>query len=73
MGYYNHIIRLPYKFFGTRRIGDIITRFQDAMTIKEIFTTASISLVLDLALALISSLLLYNLIPKLFMILLVMG
>ncbi|WP_086523315.1 peptidase domain-containing ABC transporter [Bacillus sp. S1-R1J2-FB] len=72
MGYYNHIIRLPYKFFGTRRIGDIITRFQDAMTIKEIFTTASISLVLDLALALISSLLLYNLNPKLFMILLVM-
>ena len=72
MGYYNHIIRLPHKFFGTRKIGDIITRFQDAMTIKEIFTTVSISLVLDLALALFSSLLLYNLNPKLFMILIVM-
>ena len=72
MGYYNHIIRLPYNFFGTRKIGDIITRFQDAMTIKEIFTTVSISLVLDLALALISSLLLYNLNEKLFFILLIM-
>lgn len=32
MGYYDHILHLPYFFFGTRRVGDIITRFQDAMT-----------------------------------------
>ena len=30
MGYYNHIIHLPYEFFASRRVGDIITRFQDA-------------------------------------------
>jgi ATP-binding cassette subfamily B protein len=72
MGYYNHIIRLPHNFFGTRKIGDIITRFQDAMTIKDIFTTVSISLGLDIVLALLSSLLLWNLNPRLFMILLVM-
>lgn len=35
MGYYNHIIRLPYSFFGSRKVGDIITRFQDANTICE--------------------------------------
>lgn len=72
MGYYNHIIRLPHNFFGTRKIGDIITRFQDAMTIKDIFTSVSISLGLDITLALISSLLLWHLNSKLFMILLVM-
>ncbi|MFM1583681.1 cysteine peptidase family C39 domain-containing protein, partial [Helcococcus ovis] len=36
MGYYNHIIHLPYIFFSSRKTGDIITRFQDAMTIKDI-------------------------------------
>ena len=71
LGYYNHIIHLPYNFFGTRRIGDVITRFQDAMTIKDIFTSVSISLVLDIALATLTGVILWNLNPRLFFILLV--
>lgn len=51
LGYYNHVLRLPYQFFATRRVGDILTRFQDAMTIKDIFSQVSVSLVLDLSLA----------------------
>ena len=51
LGYYNHVLRLPYQFFTTRRVGDILTRFQDAMTIKDIFSQVSVSLVLDLSLA----------------------
>lgn len=70
MGYYDHIMHLPYNFFVSRKIGDIITRFQDAMTIKEIFTSASISLVLDLALSLISAIILWNMNSTLFLILL---
>lgn len=54
MGYYNHIIHLPYEFFASRRVGDIITRFQDALTIKDIFTTVSVSLILDIVLSLIT-------------------
>lgn len=72
MGYYDHIIHLPYSFFGTRKIGDIITRFQDAMTIKNIFTSVSISLGLDFTLAILSSILLWLLNAKLFLILLIM-
>lgn len=72
MGYYNHIIHLPYSFFGTRKIGDIITRFQDAMTIKDIFTSVSLSLGLDITLALFSSILLWRLNIQLFIILLIM-
>jgi len=71
LGYYNHIIRLPYSFFGTRKIGDVITRFQDAMTIKDIFTSVTLSLGLDISLALFSSIILWNLNPTLFYILLV--
>lgn len=72
MGYYNHIIRLPYSFFGSRKVGDIITRFQDANTIKDIFTSVALSLGLDVLLALFSSVLLWYLNPKLFYILLIM-
>lgn len=72
MGYYNHIIHLPYAFFASRKVGDIITRFQDAMTVKEIFTTVSVSLILDVALSLIVGFVLYNLNSGLFLILLVM-
>lgn len=72
LGYYDHIIHLPYMFFGTRRVGDIITRFQDAMTIKNIFTSVSLSLVLDVVLSLISAIVLWNINNSLFVILIVM-
>lgn len=72
MGYYDHIMHLPYSFFVSRKTGDIITRFQDAMTIKEIFTSASVSLILDLALSLISAVVLWNMNSSLFAILLIM-
>ncbi|WP_207648424.1 peptidase domain-containing ABC transporter [Anaerobranca gottschalkii] len=72
LGYYNHIIHLPYSFFGTRKTGDIITRFQDAMTIKNIFTSVAISLVLDVTLAVISSIILWYLNSRLFIILAIM-
>lgn len=55
LGYYDHIIHLPYSFFGSRRVGDVLTRFQDAMTIKNVFTSVSISLVMDISLSLISA------------------
>lgn len=72
LGYYNHIIHLPYFFFGTRKVGDVITRFQDAMTVKDIFTSVSISLIMDILLALISSIILWNLNSTLFLILIIM-
>ncbi|WP_246288863.1 peptidase domain-containing ABC transporter [Bacillus haikouensis] len=72
LGYYNHIIHLPYQFFVTRKVGDIITRFQDAMTIKDIFTTVSISLVMDVMLASITGFVLWKINPTLFGVLLIM-
>lgn len=72
LGYFEHIIHLPYEFFVNRSTGDIITRFQDASTIKEIFTAASISLILDIMLSLISALLLWNIKSQLFFIFFIM-
>lgn len=72
LGYYNHIIRLPYYFFGTRRVGDILTRFQDAMTIKNIYTSVSISLGIDILLSVISAIILWNINSVLFGILMLL-
>ena len=72
MGYYDHIIHLPYSFFGSRRVGDILTRFQDAMTIKNVFTSVSISLVMDITLSVISAVVLWTINQSLFMILILM-
>ena len=35
LGYFRHIYSLPMRFFATRKTGDIITRFSDAFTIKD--------------------------------------
>ena len=72
LGYYDHILNLPYEFFASRKVGDIITRFQDAMTIKDIFTSVSISLILDILLASITGIILFNLNSTLFLILIIM-
>ena len=34
LGYYNHVIDLPMNFFGTRKVGEIISRFNDASKIE---------------------------------------
>lgn len=72
MGYYDHIIHLPYSFFGSRRVGDVLTRFQDAMTIKNVFTSVSISLVMDITLSVISAVVLWTINQSLFLILVLM-
>ena len=72
MGYYDYIIHLPYSFFGSRRAGDLLTRFQDAMTIKNVFTSVSISLVMDITLSVISAVVLWTINQSLFLILVFM-
>lgn len=66
LGYYSHVLKLPMNFFASRKIGDVIARFSDAMTIKEIFTNASVSLVMDIILALVTGIVMYNISSMLF-------
>lgn len=58
LGYFKHVYRLPSKFFATRKVGDILTRFSDAFTIKNILTSVTLSLIIDIILAIISSIVL---------------
>lgn len=72
LGYFKHIYNLPMKFFATRKTGDIITRFSDAFTIKNIFTSIALTLIMDIAMALVTGVLLFRMNPSLFGIILFM-
>ena len=72
LGYFDHIYKLPMKFFASRKTGDITTRFSDAFTIKDIFTNIALSLIMDISMALITGVILFQMNPKLFAIIVMM-
>jgi len=72
LGYFKHVYRLPMKFFASRKVGDILTRFSDAFTIKDILTSVSLSLIIDIILAAVSAVILPIMNRPLFMVVLVL-
>lgn len=72
LGYFEHIYKLPMKFFATRKTGDIITRFSDAFTIKDIFTNIALTLIMDISMALVTGVILFRMNSSLFGIILFM-
>lgn len=72
LGYFEHIYKLPMKFFASRRTGDITTRFSDAFTIKDIFTNIALSLIMDISMVVITGMILFQMNLKLFTVILFM-
>ncbi|QLY79677.1 peptidase domain-containing ABC transporter [Clostridium intestinale] len=72
LGYFKHVYKLPMKFFTTRKVGDILTRFSDAFTIKNILTSVSLSLIMDIVLASVSAVILYIMNSTLFVVVLIL-
>jgi len=59
LGYYNHIIRLPMKFFSTRKTGEIISRFSDASNINDTISETILVLMLDTIMSISGGIILY--------------
>lgn len=72
LGYFKHVYKLPMQFFTTRKTGDILTRFSDAFTIKNVLTSISLSLIIDVILALVSAVILYIMNSTLFIVILIL-
>lgn len=53
LGYIRHIFELPMSFFGTRRTGEVVSRFTDANQIIDALASTIISLMLDLGIVLV--------------------
>ena len=47
LGYYEHVLKLPMNFFGTRKVGEIISRFQDASSIRNAISNATLTVMID--------------------------
>jgi ATP-binding cassette subfamily B protein len=44
LGCYAHVFELPMSFFGTRKVGEIISRFQNAPKIRDAISGATLKL-----------------------------
>lgn len=66
LGYYNHVIDLPMNFFGTRKVGEIISRFNDAGKIRDAISSATLTLMIDTLMAVVGGVILYMQSSKLF-------
>lgn len=58
--YYEHVMKLPLNFFATRKVGEIVSRFNDSYKLREAISSATLIIVLDTILALVSGIILYN-------------
>ncbi len=47
LGYTNHVLELPMRFFATRRVGEVLSRLSDADRIRELVSGTSLALLLD--------------------------
>lgn len=60
LGYYNHVLDLPLNFFGTRKVGEIISRFMDASKIREAISGATLTIMIDTLMAIGGGVILYS-------------
>lgn len=68
MGYYKHILKLPLKFFASRKTGELITRFNDASKVREALSSAIVAMMLDMILAFAAGVMLVMQNPILFLV-----
>lgn len=59
LGYYNHVLKLPMNFFGTRKVGEIVSRFQDASSIREAISQATLTVLIDIVMAIAGGIILF--------------
>ena len=57
--YYRHVLKLPMTFFDTRRVGEILSRLNDASKIQEAISGATLSVILDSTMVIGAGIVLY--------------
>jgi ATP-binding cassette, subfamily C, bacteriocin exporter len=48
LGYYKHLLKLPQRFFDTMRVGEIISRINDAVKIRAFINDVAINILVNL-------------------------
>ena len=47
LGYYKHLLKLPQKFFDTMRVGELLSRINDAVKIRVFINNTSLTLMVN--------------------------
>lgn len=59
LNYYKHLLKLPQQFFDTMRVGEIISRVNDAIKIRSFINNVAIEMVVNSLILIFSLLLMY--------------
>lgn len=65
---FQHLIRLPFPFFGTRKTGEILSRFDNLSEIRTALSSVTATLLIDTGMAIAFGILLFFMSPVLFLI-----
>lgn len=60
LSYYSHVLTLPMNFFGTRKVGEIVSRFMDASKVREALSGATLTILLDSMMVIVGAIILYT-------------
>lgn len=60
LGYYEHVLGLPMNFFGTRKVGEIVSRFTDASKIRDAISSATLTIMIDSLMAIAGGAVLFS-------------
>ena len=70
--YYHHVTSLPMNFFNTRKVGEIISRFNDASKVRDAISGATLTVMIDTIMATVGAVILYLQNGKMFAIAVIM-
>lgn len=70
LGYYKHLLKLPQQFFDTMRVGEIISRINDAVKIRTFLNDVSINFLVNLFIVFFSFVMMFTYYWKLALIML---
>lgn len=59
LGYYKHLLKLPQQFFDTMRVGEIISRVNDAVKIRNFINNVSLDLAVNIMILFFTSCLMF--------------
>jgi len=60
LSYYRHVLSLPMNFFGTRKVGEILARFNDATHVRDAISGATLTIMIDTIMVIAGGVILFN-------------
>jgi len=60
LSYYRHVLSLPMNFFGTRKVGEIVARFNDATHVRDAISGATLTMMIDTVMVIAGGIILFN-------------